>query len=311
MIIRAAYYRYSKRLVVAVMVVAMAVSSIVLTSVTHAQSGSDSNMRESITMSPTSRNYTIDAGATVNDKLTIVNDGTTDYDFLMYARPYSIKDNQYDKPDFTNAAPNADLYGWVQFPQTKYHIKAGTSVEIPFNVRIPGTAAPGGHYGVVFAEVQPAAQQTSGNSVLRKKRVGSIIYATVNGAVEKQGNAVSTTIPFWQLQAPLQVTTVVRNSGNVHFADKVVLTVRDVLGNVKYRSAKEFQVLPDTSRTIVSDWNNAPWFGLYKVEVEQEFLGKKERSEGYVLMMPRFMPVVLLVILIIGGVYALRRRHKK
>lgn len=310
MVIRAAYHQYGRTLIAAAIAVMLAVSSIILAPATDAQSGS-STARESITMSPTSRNYTVNAGAVTNDKLTIVNDGTTDYDFLMYARPYSIVDNQYDKPDFTNAAPNADLYGWVQFPQTKYHIKAGTSVEVPFTVRIPATAAPGGHYGVVFAEVQPVAQQSSGNSVLRKKRVGSIIYATVNGAVKKEGNSVSITIPSWQQQAPLQATTVVRNSGNVHFADKVTVTVRDVLGNVKYRSAKDFQVLPDTSRTIVSSWDRAPWFGLYKVKVEQEFLGKKEQSEGYVLMMPRFLPFVLLTVVIIGGLYASLRRHKK
>lgn len=267
-------------------------------------------LNESITMSPTSRKYMVDAGKTVEDKLTIVNDGKTDYDFLVYARPYSIQNNDYSNPNFTLTPTNADLYGWVQFPQTKFHAKAGETVEVKYSVNVPAGAAPGGHYGVIFAETQPDNAQASGNSVVRKKRVGAIMYATVNGKYRNTGETAGSSIPFWQVQPPLHTTVAVKNTGNTDFANETRLTVKDVFGGVKYDAIKTYQVLPDTTRTVSLDWDKASWFGFYKVETQQKFLDQSAKNEGYVLLMPRYMPIVLLVVLIIGGLYAYRGRRK-
>lgn len=267
---------------------------------------------ESITMSPTSQEYTIDAGKATSDTFTIYNHGSTAYDFIVYARPYSIANDQYDNPDFNSTKQNTDLYKWVQFPKTKFHVEPNTSVDVAYSVRVPAGTAPGGHYGVIFAEVQPEEKETSGNAVVRKKRVGSIVYTTVNGEVRLAGDVVDDgTIPFWQVQPPLSATVAVQNTGNTHFKNKVQLTVRDILGNVKYRVKKDYQILPSTTRTVEIAWENASWFGLYRVEVEQKFLDKTVKSEGFVLMMPRYIPVALLVIILIGGAYAIKRRYKK
>ena len=269
-----------------------------------------SAQNESITMSPTSRKYAIDAGKTVEDKLTIVNDGNTAYDFLVYSRPYSIENNDYQSPNFTKTPANADLYGWIQFPQTKFHAKAGETIEVKYSVRVPVGAKPGGHYGVIFAETQPSSNETSGNSVVRKKRVGAIMYATVNGEYKNAGEVVGSSISFWQVQPPLHTTVAVKNTGNTDFANETRLTVKDIFGNTKYDAVKSYQVLPDTTRTINLDWDKASWFGFYKVETQQKFLDQAVKNEGYVLLMPRYMPIALLAVLIIGGLYAYRGRRK-
>lgn len=273
--------------------------------------GAQTADRESITMSPTSKKYKVDAGGVITDKLTIINDGTLAYDFLVYARPYSIVNNDYTSPNFTSSAKNADLYGWVQFPKTKFHLEAGASVDVQYSIHVPTGVAPGGHYGVLFAETQPVAGASSGNAVIRKKRVGSIMYATVNGTYRNSGDALGSSIPFWQVQPPLSGSLSVKNTGNTDFADTVHMTVTDLFGGVKYDATKEYQVLPDTSRTIPVLWEQAPWFGLYKVSLEQKFLDKSSKAEGYVLMMPRYVPIAIIVILIIGGIYAWARRRKK
>jgi hypothetical protein len=265
---------------------------------------------ESITMSPTSRSYRVDAGKSINDKLTIVNDGAKAYDFLVYARPYSVSNEAYD-PNFTATPTNADVYGWVQFPKTKYHLESGKSTTVDFTINVPAAATPGGHYGVIFVETQPAANEAiPASGVIRKKRVGSIIYATVNGAYKTAGEAVSAEIPFWQVQPPLHTTVTAKNTGNTDFTDSVRLTVKDVFGNVKYDATKDYQVLPQTTRKINLDWSSSSWFGFYKVETAQKILGKSTASSGYVLMMPRFVPIVFIVILLIGGAYAWFRRRK-
>jgi len=288
-------------------------ASIVVASAAFSPVFAQNAQTESITMSPTSRKYTIDAGKTIEDKLTIVNDGKTAYDFLVYARPYSIVNNDYQNPNFTQTPKNADIYAWVQFPKTKFHANAGETVTVDYSIRVPAGAAPGGHYGVIFAETQPDTSQSSANSVVRKKRVGTIMYTTVNGQYRNTGEIAGNEMPFWQLQPPLHTTVAAKNTGNTDFADETRLTVRDVFGNIKYDVAKSYQVLPDTTRTISLDWDQSPWFGLFKVETQQKFLDKTVKNEGYVLMMPRYMPVALLAVLVIGGLYAYfgRRKNKK
>ena len=64
---------------------------------------------EGITLSPVDKHYTIDAGSSTQDTLTILNDGQTAYDFVVYGAPYWVKDTQYT-PDFATQQPNADAY---------------------------------------------------------------------------------------------------------------------------------------------------------------------------------------------------------
>lgn len=258
---------------------------------------------ESITLSPVSRKYTIDAGGTVKDEMTIVNDGAVDYDFTVYGRPYTVTDLAYT-PDFTKVAKMADAYGWAQFSQVKYHLKAGKSMTVPFSLSVPKNATPGGHYGVLFAETQPADGDSGAASVARKKRVGMLLYVTVNGAVTKVGSVQSTSIPFWQVAPPLRVTSRVDSTGNTDITDDTNLVVKDVFGNTKFSQAKQFTILPNQPREVPFEWADVSWFGLYRVTLTQTVLGKITTDSGYVLMMPRFLPLIALVICGAGGIYA-------
>lgn len=271
---------------------------------------SQQDLVESITLSPVSRKYALDAGATVQDKFTIVNDGKTAYDFVVYSRPYSVNDESYE-PNFTSTPQNADAYGWVRFSKTKFHLEAGATIDVGYSIAVPKQAKPGGHYGVIFAETQPTAEAINGNSVVRKKRVGSILYATVKGEFITKGQVDATSIPFWQFQPPLRAEAKVTNGGNSDFGDATVYRVKDVFGNTKYAQTKEYTILPGTTRKMMFDWKGASWFGLYKVELEQTVLGKKTTESGFVLILPRYVPVLLVVILLIGGAYAWFRHKKK
>lgn len=273
--------------------------------VTVSAQGSDAT--ESITISPTSRKVQLDGGKDHNDTLKIINSGKTAYDFIVYARPYSVKSDSYE-PNFNSTPKNADLYSWVQFSETKYRIEPGGSMDVKYTIRVPTGATPGGHYGVIFAETQPAGSAPA-NSVVRKKRVGMVLYATVNGVYKNEGTADPVDIPFWQVEPPLKLSTKAKNTGNTDFTDQTHLVIRDIFGGIKHDAKKDFIVLPETTRKINLAWEQSHWFGLYKVDVEQIVLGKPTLSSGYVLMMPRYVPIALLIIALMGGIYAVYR-HK-
>lgn len=263
---------------------------------------------ESMVLAPTDRKYNVQPGQVITDTMTVVNDGKVAYDLLVYARPYSVNNVEYE-PNFTATPPNADAYKWVQFQKTLYHVEAGATQKIDFTMRVPQQANAGGHYGVVFAETQPTAP-AQGTSVLRKKRLGMILYATVGGDYKSAGEVIGTDIPFWQHEPPLKVLLKAKNTGNTNFDVNAKITIRDVFGATKHTASKQFTLLPTTTRHMNMDWTNGPWFGLYNVEVEQTILDKTTKTNRYVMMMPRYIPFIIIVMLLVGGVYAWYRRRR-
>lgn len=271
---------------------------------------------ESITLSPSGKRYQLDAGSVTQDKLTILNDGSTTYNFIVYARPYVIQNNDYTDPKFDRVenaeegrAFRGDAYEWVQLTQSRWTIEPGQTLEIPFTLRVPANETPGGHYGVIFAETQPEAANST--SVVRKKRVGSIIYATVNGTYTTGGQSLGIEIPGLQFRSPLTSKMIVENSGNADFEATLTMRVSDLFGGVKYEEEKRYIVLPETTREMTMEWKDAPWFGLFKVQFSGTYLDKNESKDAYVLMIPRWMLVVLGVVVVGGGVYVTLRRRKR
>lgn len=267
----------------------------------------EENPEESITMSPVSTKLNVDAGGTKIGEVTVLNSGSTTFDFIVYTRPYSVTSESYE-PNFEKTLPNADAYQWIQFEQTSYTLESRESVKIPFTVRVPEGAAPGGHYGVIFAETQP--QGIEGSGVARKKRVGSIVYATVAGAFTSGGEIASIDTPFWQTSAPLTSTARVTNTGNSDFETITEYKVSDIFGRVKYDETKSSPVLPQTTRALNAEWANPSWIGLYKTELKVSFLDKEQTDNSYVLIAPRWAALVLLVLIIGGAVYAVLRRRR-
>lgn len=304
---------FKKSIIIITLTLSLVGSVIVLT--TSRANAQESEPRESLTLSPVNKKYNVDAGKLIEDSLTIINDGQTAYDFIVYARPYTLKADETGstesyQADFTKTAENTDVHQWVQFKQVKYRLEAGASTKVDYTVRVPSNARPGGHYGVIFAESQPSSE-VSGNSVLRNKRVGSILYTTVNGDTTLKGSVVSTDIPFWQLQPPLKATTRIKNDGNTDFADTISYRVKDIFGNVKYETKAEWALLPQTIRKVTLDWDKAAWLGVYKVEVDHKYLDSSESSSGYVLILPRYLLIIFVLLVVTGGGYGIYRRIKK
>lgn len=265
---------------------------------------------ESITLSPTSKTYKVDPGQTFEDTLTVLNDGDTAYDFTVYTAPYSVNNSAYE-PNFTSTVANADAYTWIQFKQVTWHAEAHETIKIPYTVYVNKKASPGGHYGVLFAETQPASGSEGAATLGRKKRVGAILYATVSGDVKLSGNVASTRINWFQTKAPLTGTSSVNNTGNSDFTTTVNYQVADVFGAVKYSFKGEYAVLPSTTRDITLSWADTPWFGLYKVRVTTTFLDQSKTAESYVLVMPIWLLVLVGLTVLAGGIYATRQHFSR
>jgi len=263
---------------------------------------------ESLAMTPAIQRLEIKAGETVDRTMTVINDGKVAYKFIVYARPYSVKNEQYD-PQFETTLENTDVYQWVQFEKVSYTLQPGERIDVPYHMKVPANAAPGGHYGVIFAETQPDA--STATSVLRKKRVGGLLLANVDGKVVRSGALLSANAPFWQSAPPLTINDRVKNTGNTDFQASVSTSVEDMFGSVKHSETKNYTVYPGTIRKIPVTWDNSPWFGLFKYKQSVSIVGNVTNTSHYVLLAPKWLVLLLIIAVVVGAGYGLLRYKRR
>ena len=262
------------------------------------------DLLEEITISPTEKHFELNPGETVSDSLVVLNSGQVAYDFLSYTSPYSVANGSYNAQYDVNT-PRSDAYKWVQMDTTKWHADVRQTVTIPFTIRVPADASPGGHYGVIFAETQPAGE-TSG--IVRKKRIGMVLYVKVKGDVVNEGQVTSIATNWFYSHAPVTATVSVEDKGNTDFVAQTKMTVTDLFGGVKYTASNEHNILPGTTRDIPITYDNPPWFGLFKVKVDATVMGATETRETYVLVAPYWLFVVIGLAIVLGAINVVKRK---
>ena len=267
---------------------------------------------ERIALTPDSTRLTLRAGDTMHGTFKVTNDGKITYSFSVYAKPFSVSGEQYD-PNFTEVNEKTRAYEWVTFEQTIYQLRPSESIEVPYTISAPAMATGGGHYAILFAETQPEADETT--NILRKKRVGSLLYLTIDSELSEAGSVDSWTVPFWQTEPPVSSLLRLKNSGNVHYQADVQMSYTSLVGSNKFDFRHDFFILPGTTRRIPIEWTDSPRIGLYKAEGMVSYLGKQESlNTTYILLLPPYilwLTAALLSFLALITIKITKRRRRR
>lgn len=275
-----------------------------------AQEGTDTS--ESITITPAVARPTINAGESLSAEFTVINDGQAEYNFSVYARPFSVQGEQYD-PNFTEVNAMTQAFEWVTFERTTFTLGAGERISVPYTVNSPVSAAAGGHYAVLFAETEP--KDSDSTNVLRKKRVGSLLYMTVNGEASEDGSIASWDAKLWQTTKPITSSLRIENTGNVHFQADVHVNYSNLFGNKRFELNQELLILPGTTRKVPIDWVDSPSIGIYKAEGTVDYLGETEELPAkYIILLPMVVVWTVLgviILLVTATIFRKKRLGKK
>jgi len=270
----------------------------------HAQTAAN---EERITLSPAVVRPELKSASTNKGKLTVINNGSISYTFLMYARPFSVSGEQYD-PNFTKINEQTEAYQWVQFKQTEMKLKPGQRTEVEYTVSVPNSAAAGGHYAVLFAETQPPDE--TGN-VTRKKRVGALLYMTVDGDINRSGSLESWSAPLLQTQRPVSSTLRLKNDGNIHYQANLKVKYTNIFNKKRFELNQELLILPDSIRRIPIEWQDAPYAGIYKASGQVSYLDRTEELPvKYVILLP--IPIIAgaAIVIATGLILGIRKCKK-
>lgn len=261
----------------------------------------------SITASPTNKRIEVAAGATSAGTIKVMNSGQTDFDFTLYADPYSVKGEDYDQ-SFILQPEMVDVSKWFVLRQTRYQLQAGKELAVPYELRVPAGVRPGGYYAVLFAETSATGE----GNIKSKKRVGIIFYITVTGSLVHKASVASFAVPSIQMRPPLETVLRMKNEGNVHYDAEVRLNVKDIFGNTKSVLSVDKVILPQTIRKLPLSWDKAPEFGLFRVDGTVKYDGKTEQLPAkYTLMFSStaFLVAFLALVALLGYLYFSRGRR--
>jgi hypothetical protein len=262
-----------------------------------------------VTVSPASAQLSVDPGGSVSKDITILNSGDDTYTVALSTAPYYVTGLQYD-PHFTQLPGTRNASEWITLDTETAELTSNQTIHVKYTVTVPADTPPGGYYAVIFTET---AQDAVSGGIVPKKRVGSLVYITVNGEVQKTGSATGKAVPLFSLSKINPLSIRVANSGGVHFSSKVTFSVTDITGKEVYATDIERIILPSTEREITADWTTASAAGIYtvhrKATVADELVTLDDQT--VVVVTPWFLLFLGIFLLSIIVLITTRLRQRK
>lgn len=290
-----------------IFVVLAAVAFTVATGAVWQVSAQNPELEERITLSPASEELTLQAGTKKSGKITVINDGDVDYTFKAYVAPFSVDGEDYN-PNFTIVNERTRASQWITLYKQSASLAAGKRTVIDYVVDVPDNAAPGGHYAVLFAETQPSGDSAN---IARKKRVGTLLYMAVDGEMQRSGSLESLTTSLWQTKAPVTSDIRIKNDGNVHFTANVNAHYTNIFGRQQFQLKKETRIMPGTTRRVPVNWQDAPYFGIFKTGGDIAYLDTTEELPSkYIILLPYPILAGVLGAVVLLVVYGIVKRKR-
>lgn len=173
-------------------------------------------------------------------------------------------------------AGGATLAEWFIIDREPIVIPREQSKEIPIAVRVPGDAAPGGHFAAILVGTKPPTPEDGQARVQTSQMVTSLFFARVAGDIRELGVVREFTTSDSVLSKP-EATFELRfeNKGNVHLQPQGEIKITNMWGQergiIPINQSTQFgNVLPESIRKFNFAWKGEWSFsdiGRYTAEV--------------------------------------------
>lgn len=152
------------------------------------------------------------------------------------------------------------LAEWFSITTEPIIIPREQSVEIPFSVRVPFDASPGGHFAAILIGTKPIANTDGSSKLQTAQMVTSLFFARVAGDVVESGTIREFTTEKSILGRP-EATFSLRfeNKGNVHLQPRGEIKIYNMWGEERgivpiNQQANFGNVLPESIRKFLFTW---------------------------------------------------------
>lgn len=259
-----------------------------------------------LSVSPISFELSANPGDTLERSFRIVNG--TDNELTLSATPKNFTaEGEEGGVNLTDEETTFSLASWISVNPVEAVVPARGSQTFAFSVKVPDNAEPGGHFGSVIVKTNPVALDATGAAV--SQEAGPLILVSVAGDITESANIVEfkSQKNFWE-KGPIILETRVENKGNVHFKPSGIITIKNMFGReVTKINLEERNVLPDTIRKLVNEWDPGFAVGRYSADLSIVFGPNQTLTTAttsftifpYKVIVPALVGLVLLLVLIV------------
>ena len=221
--------------------------------------------QESLTLSisPSLFDMSVNPGQEWRSNLRVIN--VNDFDLTVYVDVVNFSpQGESGEGRFMPIAPGegegVTLAEWFTIEREAIVVPREQSLEIPFAVRVPFDASPGGHFAAILVGTKPPTPEVGQAKVQTSQMVTSLFFARVAGEIIEQGTIREFTTTDRFLGSP-EVTFDLRfeNKGNVHLQPQGEIKITNMWGEerglIPINQASQFgNVLPESIRKFTFSW---------------------------------------------------------
>ncbi len=263
-------------------------------------------------VSPTIYDMTANPGQMWQSTVRIINPNSYDLALTVIPNNFIPKDED-GVPQFVPigepTVQKETLAEWIQI-ESEVTIKAEQTLELPFLIKVPEGAAPGGHYAALMISTKPAKPSENGQ-VQTSQVISALVFLRVTGDITEQAAIRSFRTADYFLSKPETTFEVrIENKGNVHMQPQGEIKIYNMWGSERGTIPINQQtmlgnVLPESVRKFAFEWSSE-WsisdIGRYTAKVTLAY-GKEERqflsSDTAFWIIP--WKILLTLVLVIGG----------
>jgi uncharacterized membrane protein len=213
------------------------------------------NANAGLTISPLRTNPSMKAGTSRTQKLTIENRTPRPMRITLNYERFSLGDGTYD---YSFYPVDKDI---IRFEISDFTLTANTSRAIAYQISVPADFTPGGYYYTIFA-----TNKSKNGSIETQSRVGSLIFLTVDGNLDRTTSIIQTQAPSFSVRPRIPVSVKLENTGNVH-SENVVTTELSGSMMTTQKVSSLHLVIPGTVRTLSYNIAAPRFPGIYTIHI--------------------------------------------
>lgn len=252
------------------------------------------NLSYALTVGPAKIEFTANPGEILSFNLFIRNDNDWDSDYYLSVEGFT--DINGERKFFENPPEK----NWVEL-QEKVFLKAKEDIQIPVKINIPKNAAPGGHFLTIW--VSSGAPKKTAGEVGIVSRVGALIFINVRGDTIYKASISKFDAKRLVWNFPVKFVYSIKNEGNTYIRPTGSLDIKNIFGKEVATlpiNPKELQILPNTEKTLETEWQGQFAFGFYNAIFNINYGENNNLNFNYWFV---FLNLKYLIIIIISIIF--------
>ena len=273
------------------------------------------------TLTPMSQNFDLEPGQTYTGTITISNpaDATSDFAYQVTVDPFSVAGTDY-AIDLATEHNRSMLTQWITVDEPTGTIKPNESKKVTYTITVPKNAPAGGQYAALAVTSDNSAATNDGLSVQNVLEMASVIYANVSGETVHQGQILENNIPGFSTGiAPVTLSALLENTGNVHEYTTYTITVKDLFTGQVILPTSENDgrysevIMPETTYYSQREISNLPAVGIVNVSQTIRMNGEVSIKESNIIICPIWFMLLILATLaaLVTTIVLMTKKHRR